>query len=132
MAHRVSATQDKLRVTLFGERRFAEGYFGELLGEAVAYAIVHHTYSTFAAQPGLYIEDIYVREQHRRGGYGEQMMRHLARLAFERGCKGMSWSVLGWNQKAIDFYVKLGAAKSTEWDSYKIDGEKFRALAGEQ
>lgn len=130
MSHRVSATEEKLRGTLFGERRFAEGFFGVLDGEVIAYAIVHHTYSTFAAEPGLYIEDIYVREAHRRGGYGGRMMRHLAGLAVERGCRGMSWSVLDWNRKAIDFYLKLGAAKSAEWDSYKLDGEKLRALAG--
>jgi GNAT superfamily N-acetyltransferase len=129
MSARVTATEDKLRYTLFGERRFAEGFFGMLGEEAVAYAIVHHTYSTFAAQPGLYIEDIYVREAHRRAGYGGRLMRHLAALALARGCKSMSWSVLDWNQKAINFYVGLGAGKYTEWDSYKIDGENLRALA---
>jgi ribosomal protein S18 acetylase RimI-like enzyme len=129
MSARVTATERKLHDTLFGERRFAEGYFGILGGEAVAYAIVHHTYSTFAAQPGLYIEDIYVREAHRRDGCGRRMMRHLAALALARGCKAMSWSVLDWNQKAINFYVGLGAAKYSEWDSYKIDGENLRALA---
>jgi ribosomal protein S18 acetylase RimI-like enzyme len=132
MSERVTANEQKLRETLFGERRYAEGFFGVLAGEVIAYAIFHHTYSTFAGMPGLYIEDIYVRQAHRRSGHGKRMMRHLAKLAMERGCKAMSWSVLDWNQKAIEFYVGLGAGKYAEWDSYRIDGEQLRALAGAQ
>jgi len=130
MLARVTATEDKLRDSLLGSRTFAEGFMGFVAEEAVSYAIVHHTYSTFAGAPGLYIEDIYVREAHRGHGYGKRLMEHLARLAVERGCKSMSWSVLGWNKPAIDFYVGLGAGKSTEWDSYRIDGERLRSLAG--
>src|SRR5690349_7426108 len=98
MSARVTATEEKLRESLFGSRPFAEGFIGARENEAVAYAIVHHTYSTFAAMPGLYIEDIYVRGAHRGHGYGKQMMARLAKLAIERGCKSMSWSVLDWNQ----------------------------------
>ena len=131
MSARVTATENKLRETLFGSRSFAEGFMGTLENKAIAYAIVHHTYSTFAAMPGLYIEDIYVREESRGHGYGKRLMAHLAKVAIERGCKSMSWSVLDWNQQAIDFYVGLGAGRNTEWDSYRIDGENLRSLAAE-
>ena len=130
MSGRVTATEDRLRDSLLGSCPFAEGFMGFAENEAVAYAIVHHTYSTFAGAPGLYIEDIYVREEYRGHGYGKRLMEHLARLAVERGCKSMSWSVLEWNKPAIDFYMALGAGKNTEWDSYRIDGGRLRSLAG--
>jgi ribosomal protein S18 acetylase RimI-like enzyme len=130
MSSRVTATEEQLQNTLFGIRTFAEGFLGLLNDEAIAYAIVHHTYSTFAARPGLYIEDIHVREAYRGRGFGKRMMQHLAQLSVARGCESMSWSVLGWNQRAIDFYTSLGAGKNTEWESYRIDGEKLQSLAG--
>jgi GNAT superfamily N-acetyltransferase len=130
MSSRVAATEERLQNTLFGTRTFAEGFLGLLNDEAIAYAIVHHTYSTFAAMPGLYIEDIYMRETYRGRGFGKRMMQNLAMLAVARGCNSMSWSVLSWNQQAIDFYTRLGAGRNTEWDSYRIGGEKLQLLAG--
>lgn len=128
MSPRVTATEEKMRSALFGPHPFAEALLGWLDREPIAYAVIHHTFSTFAALPGLYIEDIYVRLAHRSRGYGEELMRHLARLAARRGCAALSWSVLGWNEAAIRFYRNLGAEQVTEWDAYKLSGDALRQL----
>ncbi len=129
MAHRVTATPERMRAALFGPTPFAEAVLGWLGDEPVAYAVYYHTLSTFAAAPGLYIEDILVREAHRGNGYGEILMRHLAGIAVSRGCTGMSWSVLSWNRRAINFYTALGAEHNTEWDAYKISGQALSNLS---
>ena len=131
MSPRVTATEEKMRSALFGPHLFAEALLGWLDGEPIAYAVFHHTFSTFAALPGLYIEDIYVRPAHRGRGYGGKLMRHLARMAASRGCASLSWSVLGWNEAAIRFYRNLGAVQVTEWDAYNLSGEALRRLSAE-
>ena len=100
-------------------------------GEPVGFALFFHTFSTFLAQPGLYLEDLFVVPEHRGGGIGRALLERLARVAVERGCGRLEWAVLDWNQDAIRFYERLGAKPNSEWTVYRLTGEPLRALAGE-
>jgi GNAT superfamily N-acetyltransferase len=120
-----------LRETLFGDRPFAEVVIGRVGSEAAAFALFFHNYSTFLGKPGIYLEDLFVRPAHRGKGFGEQLLRHLAQLAVQRGCGRFEWSVLDWNQQAIDFYKKLGAQPLSDWTTFRVTGEALQQLAGE-
>jgi GNAT superfamily N-acetyltransferase len=130
LAHEVVATEAGLRETLFGARPSAEVVLVEHDGEAAAFALFFHTYSTFLAKPGLYLEDLFVRPQHRRHGIASALMKHLAAIAVDRGCGRFEWSVLDWNQPALDFYRRLGAIPMSEWTVQRLTGDALRTLAG--
>ena len=98
-------------------------------GEVVGFALFFHSFSTFLGKPGIYLEDLYVRPKYRGFGCGAALLRHLARLAVERKCGRLEWSVLDWNQRAIDFYKSLGAEPLDEWTMYRVTGEALRRLA---
>jgi GNAT superfamily N-acetyltransferase len=115
----------------FGERQRISVFLGELDGRAVAYAIVLETYSSFLALPTLYLEDLFVIPEARRGGIGRAFFRELAAEAVRRGCGRMEWVVLDWNQLAIDFYEKLNARRLTEWYTYRLNADQLREVAGE-
>lgn len=131
LGHEVVATEEGLRETLFGPRPFAEVVIARDGGEAVGFALFFHNYSTFVGKPGIYLEDLYVRQHCRGKGYGEALLRHVARLAVSRGCGRFEWSVLNWNQRAIDFYKKLGARPMQEWTIFRVTGEELQRLGGE-
>jgi GNAT superfamily N-acetyltransferase len=114
---------------LFGPRRYAEAVVAWVGEEPVGFALWFHNYSTFAGRPGLYLEDLYVRPAHRGQGHGEALIRHVARVAAERGCGRFEWSVLDWNERAIAFYTKLGAVPMADWTIYRVTGEALAALA---
>ena len=129
LAHEVVTTEEALRATLFGERPAAEVLIAEVEGEAAAFALFFHSYSTFLARPGLYLEDLFVRPAHRKLGIGAAMMQRLAQVAVERGCGRLEWSVLDWNVDAIGFYEKLGARSQQDWTVYRVTGEALTRLA---
>ena len=131
LSHEVVATEDLLRETLFGQRRTAEVAIGYIETQAVGFVLFFHNYSTFLGKPGLYIEDLFVDEDHRRCGYGRALLLHVARLAKERGCGRLEWAVLDWNQPAIDFYKKLGASPMSEWTVFRVTAENLDELAGQ-
>jgi GNAT superfamily N-acetyltransferase len=131
LSHEVVATEDLLRETLFGQRRTAEVAIGYIETQAVGFVLFFHNYSTFLGKPGLYIEDLFVDEDHRRRGYGRALLLHVARLAKERGCGRLEWAVLDWNQPAIDFYKKLGALPMSEWTVFRVTAENLDELAGQ-
>lgn len=114
---------------LFGPRPYAEAVIARVGGEAVGFALWFHNYSTFAGRPGLYLEDLFVRPACRGRGYGEALLRHLARVALERGCARFEWAVLDWNEPAIGFYRKLGAVPMDEWTVQRVSGEALVRLA---
>jgi GNAT superfamily N-acetyltransferase len=128
LRHQVVATKEGLRDTLFGPKPFAEVAIARDAGEAVGFALFFHNYSTFLGKPGIYLEDLYVRQHCRGKGYGEALLRHVAHLAVSRGCGRFEWSVLDWNQRAIDFYKKLGAQPMTEWTMCRVTGEALEKL----
>jgi GNAT superfamily N-acetyltransferase len=126
----VSATEDALRECLFGERPHAEVVIARVAGEVAGFALFFHNFSTFLAKPGIYLEDLYVRDAFRGQGCGAALLRHLAHLAVDRGCGRFEWSVLDWNQRAIDFYKGLGAQPMDDWTIFRISGDALRRLAG--
>jgi GNAT superfamily N-acetyltransferase len=131
LADEVKMTEDKLERTLFGERRYAETLIAEDDGRPVGFALFFHNYSTFLAQPGIYLEDLFVKPDHRGSGVGRALLEALARTAVERDCGRMEWAVLDWNESAIGFYERLGARPNSDWTVYRLTGEALRALAGE-
>ena len=126
---RVSATEDLLRRDLFGPRPYAEVLMGRLDGQSVGYALFFHSYSTFLARPGIYLEDVYVRPAVRGRGVGKALLTAVARTARERNCGRLEWSVLDWNKPSIDFYLSLGAVPNGGWTMYRMDEQAIAALA---
>jgi GNAT superfamily N-acetyltransferase len=127
--HEVRASADDYREHLFGARPVAEALIAEQHGEPVGFALFFHTFSTFRGQPGIYIEDIYVRPAQRGRGVGKALLATVARLAVSRGCGRVEWSVLNWNSPAIGFYRTLGARPMDEWTVNRIDEEALTSLA---
>ena len=124
----VITAEDVLR-DLFGPRPYAEAVIARAGGEAVGFALWFHNYSTFAGRPGLYLEDLFVRPAFRGRGYGESLLRHLARIALDRGCARFEWAVLDWNEPALAFYRKLGAVPLDEWTVQRVSGAALVELA---
>ena len=129
LEHRVTATKARLRETLFGARPAAEVLLAKGELECAGFAVFFATYSTFLAQPGLYLEDLYVKPQLRGNGIGLALLKRVAGIAAERGCSRVDWEVLDWNQPAIGFYRKLGAVPVEEWTRYRLAGEALERLA---
>ena len=123
------ATPDDFRRHLFGVRPAAEAALAEVDGEPVGFALWFSTFSTFRGQPGLYLEDIFVKPGFRGRGIGKGLLAAVARRAVERGCGRLEWSVLDWNAPAIGFYRSLGARPMDEWTVYRIDDDALRGLA---
>jgi GNAT superfamily N-acetyltransferase len=114
---------------LFGERRFAEVLLAEVAGEVVGFALFFHNYSTFRGQPGLYLEDLFVKPAHRGKGLGKALLVELAQLAITRRCGRVEWAVLNWNTPAIGFYQAIGAVPMNEWTTYRLTDEALTQLA---
>jgi len=131
LSHEVTATEDLLQETLFGTRQVAEVVIGEYRGDAVAFALFFHNYSTFLGRPGIYLEDLFVKPEMRGLGFGKVLLAYLAKLATERKCGRVEWSVLNWNSPAIRFYQKLGAVAKDEWTLHRLTGEALDRLAKE-
>jgi GNAT superfamily N-acetyltransferase len=129
LSHEVVATEDSLSEWLFGDRPVAEVLVAEHGGEAAGFALFFHNFSTFLGKPGIYLEDLYVRPRFRRSGIGKSMLAHLARLARERGCGRLEWSVLDWNEPSIRFYESLGAVAMDGWTVHRMAGEALERLA---
>jgi GNAT superfamily N-acetyltransferase len=130
LLHDVRTQPEQLQRHLFGPRPYAEAVVARAADEPVGFALWFHNYSTFEGRPGLYLEDLFVRPAHRGRGYGEALLRHLARLAVERDCARFEWAVLDWNEPAIRFYRKLGAVAMDDWTVQRVSGDALRALAG--
>ena len=123
LSHIVEADEDRLRRTLFGERPVAEVLLAYEDDECVAFAVFFTNYSTFLAKPGLYLEDLFVKPHARRKGIGLKILKRLASVARERGYGRMEWSVLNWNQPAINFYKKIGAVPMHDWTLFRLAGK---------
>jgi GNAT superfamily N-acetyltransferase len=128
LEHLVVVTPESLQPHLFGPRPVAEAVVGEVGGQVVAFALFFTNFSTFLGQPGLYLEDLYVQPAHRGTGLGKALLQHLGALAVERGCGRFEWSVLDWNQRAIDFYKGMGATVMPDWRICRLTGDKLAAF----
>lgn len=124
----VVATEEALRQTLFGAAPAAEVLLAEAGGRPVGLALFFQNYSTFLARPGIYLEDLFVEPAQRGRGIGKALLQAVARLAVRRGCGRFEWSVLDWNQPAIDFYQKLGARPMNDWTVFRVSGEALHKL----
>ena len=129
MADQVVATESGIRDALFGTRRYGEVILGQVGAEAVGFALFFHNFSTFRGAPGIFLEDLFVEPQWRGHGFGRQLLAHIAAVAVARGCHRMEWSVLDWNESAIDFYRRAGARPLADWTMFRLTGDALRALA---
>lgn len=130
LSHEVVATEEALRESLFGERAFAEVLLAFVGGEPLGFALFFYNFSTFLGKPGIYLEDLYVRPEHRGTGAGRALLARLARLAVERGCGRLEWWVLDWNEPAVGFYKRIGARAMDDWKVYRLTGDALERLAG--
>ena len=123
------ATDADIYEALFGEKPFVEVVLAWEDSAAVGFALFFHNFSTFLGRPGLYLEDLYVRPEFRRRGYGRALLLHLARLAVERRCGRFEWTVLDWNAPAIGFYQSLGASILPDWRITRVTDAALERLA---
>lgn len=131
LAHEVRFEEAVLGEKLFGPRPYAEVIIGEINGAAQGFALFFHNFSTFEGRPGIYLEDLFVRPDARGAGLGKALLAELAKLAVERDCARLEWSVLDWNEPSIGFYKALGARMMDEWTVMRVDGVVLGELAGE-
>jgi GNAT superfamily N-acetyltransferase len=130
MADSVVATEEGLRATLFGPRPFAECVIARLEGAPAGFALFFHNYSTFLGRPGVYLEDLFVKPELRGKGVGRALLKYLAKVALDRNCGRLEWTVLDWNESAIGFYKSLGAEPLEEWTIFRLKGSALERLAG--
>lgn len=128
--HEVVASEDDLRKTLFGADSPARAVICTVDGVAAGFAVYFFNYSTWQGKKGLYLEDLYVTPAFRRAGAGKAMLRHLARVAVAQGCGRFEWSVLDWNELALQFYRSIGAWPMDEWVRYRMAGAALVDFAG--
>ena len=128
MSADVVATEELLRKWIF-EKKKAEVIFVLEKGKEVGFALFYHNFSTFVGRAGIYLEDLFVKEEYRGKGYGKALLKRLAQIAVERGCGRFEWTCLDWNQPSIDFYHSLGAVSMDGWTIYRLAGETLHKMA---
>ncbi|HUI31875.1 MAG TPA: GNAT family N-acetyltransferase [Candidatus Acidoferrales bacterium] len=124
----VVATEDALRETLFGPKKFAEVVIARYGDEPAGFALFFHNYSTFLGQPGIYLEDLFVLPEFRKKGVGKALLTYLSRVAVERKCGRLEWAVLDWNKPVIEFYEKMGAVCLDDWRICRLTGMALKKL----
>jgi GNAT superfamily N-acetyltransferase len=132
LSQEVAMDAELLRRSLFGERPYAEVLIAEEDGASAGFALFFHNFSTFVGRPGIYLEDLFVRPEHRGKGYGKALLKRLAEIAVERDCGRLEWAVLDWNEPAVGFYRSLGARPNEEWTVYRLAGDSLADLAASQ
>jgi len=125
----VVADEADLERALFSADRVAHALVAKTGDTSLGFALYFYNYSTWTGRKGLYLEDLFVSLSARKQGVGFRLLRELARIAVREGCGRFEWSVLDWNQPAIDFYTKLGARPMDGWSVYRLQGEALRALS---
>lgn len=125
----VVTTPDEIRETLFGAGSKTEALICEIGGKIVGYAVFFTSYSTWLGRNGIYMEDLYISPDYRGQGAGRALLKNIAQCAVKRQCGRLEWSVLDWNQPAIDFYLSIGALPQSEWVRYRLDGEALLKFA---
>jgi GNAT superfamily N-acetyltransferase len=130
LEHEVEATAESLRNSLFGPQPVAGALVAHHSGEMVGYAVYFFTFSTFVGRPGVWLEDLYVRPEFRRQGMGRALIEAVAKIGVERNCGRFEWTALNWNEKAVNFYQKLGARVMDDWRLLRLTSTGLRKLAG--
>ena len=129
LSHEVVTDPETLRRSLFGEHQAAEVLLAECRGKPAGFALFFHNFSTFLGKPGLYLEDLFVKQEFRGHGIGRELLACLARIAVQRECGRLEWWVLDWNEPAIRFYRELGAQAMDEWKVFRVTGDVLNKLA---
>ncbi|MGM0126287.1 hypothetical protein IGI37_003716 [Enterococcus sp. AZ194] len=124
----VTATEELLDKNIFQEKK-AEVIIGEVDGVPMAFALFFSNFSTFLGKPGLYLEDLYVKEEYRGQGFGKQILSFLANIALKREYGRIEWWVLDWNTPSIEFYKQIGAIPMDEWTVFRVTEDKLKLLA---
>ncbi|WMI80764.1 GNAT family N-acetyltransferase [Anaerotignum sp. MB30-C6] len=128
MLDEVIATEELLEEWIF-EQKKAEVIFPMLEGKEIGFALFFHNFSTFLGRSGIYLEDLYIKQEYRGRGYGKMLLKELAKIAVERKCGRLEWWCLDWNQPSIDFYLSIGAEPMKDWTVYRLAGETLESLA---
>ena len=128
MSDRVVATEELLQEWLF-EKKKAQVLLAMEGDVAVGFALYFYNFSTFLGRAGIYLEDLFVKEEYRGKGYGKALLKELAHIAVEQGCGRLEWCCLDWNQPSIDFYLSLGAVPMDDWTQYRVTGDTLKKLA---
>lgn len=131
LEHEVVATVTTLEETLFGATRYAQCIIAEYQSKPVGYALFFNNFSTFTGRPGIYLEDLYVQPEMRGKGFGKNLLAYLAKLAVDSNFTRVEWSVLDWNEPAIEFYRSIGAQPMAGWTGQRLDGEGLQLFAKE-
>jgi len=130
LSHQFVNDEELMKKYLFGDKRFAEVFIAEYEHQPVGFALFFHNYSTFVGKPGIYLEDLFVQPEMRGKGIGKKLFLEIVKIARERNCGRVEWSVLNWNTPAIDFYKSMGAVPMGEWTVYRLTEDKIDELAG--
>ncbi len=128
MSDEVVATEELLHEWMF-EKKLVEVIFAEAEQDTVGFALFFQNFSTFVGRAGLYLEDIFVKPEYRKKGYGKAIFQKLAQIAVERGCQRFEWVCLDWNQPSIDFYRSMGAVPMDQWTIYRLSGDGIKKAA---
>lgn len=128
LENEVVATEELLKKWIFVEKK-AEVIFPMVNGKEVGFALFFHNFSTFLGKAGIYLEDLFIKEEYRGNGYGKATLKELAKIAVSRDCGRLEWSCLDWNKPSIDFYLSLNAKQMDEWTVYRLTGKTLEDLA---
>jgi GNAT superfamily N-acetyltransferase len=131
LSREMRATEADLHENLFGAKPVAEALIARLDNKPVAFALFFATFSTFSGKPGIWLEDLFVLEEHRRHGIGRKLLRAVAEITLKRNCGQLEWTVLDWNKPAVDLYRKLGAEAMSDWTTQRVTGDALTQLAKE-
>ncbi|WP_374361791.1 N-acetyltransferase family protein [Cloacibacterium sp.] len=128
LENEVITTVEELKTNIF-KKNYAEVLIAEENDKPIGFALYFHNFSTFVGKPGIYLEDLFVEIEHRGKGYGKALLVELAKIAKERNCGRLEWSVLDWNTPSIEFYKSLGAKPMDEWTVFRLDRQGIENLA---
>ncbi|MGL4850756.1 MAG: GNAT family N-acetyltransferase [Clostridium sp.] len=128
MLDQVVATEESIKESIFLKKE-AEVLLVEVNEKVIGYVLYFFNYSTFIGRGGFYLEDIYIKEEYRKRGYGREIFKVIGKIAYEKGCHRMEWTCLNWNKPSIEFYKSLGAVPMDEWTVYRLTREKIKDLA---
>lgn len=129
LEHLMISTESDFERELFGAQARVECVIAREEGEPIGFALFFNNFSTFLGRKGLYLEDLFVKAEHRGKGYGKALLVHLAKIAVERNCGRFEWSVLDWNEPSIKFYEAMGATVLPDWRIVRATGDRLQALA---
>jgi GNAT superfamily N-acetyltransferase len=127
-ADQVTGSVELLHEALFGPSPSAEALVAELDSAPAGFALFHGTFSTWECRPGIWLEDLFVPEEQRRGGVGSALFRELAAITVHRGCTRLEWAALNWNEPALRFYRGLAATRLDDWVIHRLDGDRLARL----